>query len=69
MSNSCRELEGLILNGFIPLLHGDCVFDSVRGCTILSGDTILEVGIKPTHCKIIIDYYIVKSSWRSKIIW
>ena len=56
MSNSCRELEGLILNGFIPLLHGDCVFDTVRGCTILSGDTILEVSIKPTHYKILTDY-------------
>lgn len=39
----CDSLNSLISNGFIPLLHGDCVFDSVRGGTILSGDTILQV--------------------------
>lgn len=44
-SNSCEILEELVLNGFIPLIHGDCVLDSVRGCTILSGDTIIEVKI------------------------
>lgn len=41
--HSCDSLKLLISNGFIPLLHGDCVFDSLRGCTILSGDTILQV--------------------------
>ena len=30
--------------GFVPVLHGDCVLDSIRGCTILSGDTIIKVG-------------------------
>ncbi|KAI8375972.1 Aspartate/glutamate/uridylate kinase [Radiomyces spectabilis] len=28
--------------GFVPLLHGDAVFDRVLGCTILSGDVIMQ---------------------------
>ncbi|GAN02567.1 amino acid kinase [Mucor ambiguus] len=27
--------------GFVPVLHGDAVFDQIRGCTILSGDIIM----------------------------
>lgn len=27
---------------FVPVLHGDCVLDRVRGCTILSGDTVIK---------------------------
>lgn len=27
--------------GFVPVLHGDCVLDTTRGCTILSGDVIM----------------------------
>ena len=41
--DSCDALEAFISKGFIPLLHGDCVLHSSRGCTILSGDTILQV--------------------------
>lgn len=29
--------------GYIPVLHGDCVLDSEQHCSILSGDTIIEV--------------------------
>lgn len=33
----------------IPVLHGDCVLDSVRGCTILSADVLMsEIAVK-TH--------------------
>ncbi|XP_042216280.1 isopentenyl phosphate kinase-like isoform X2 [Homarus americanus] len=32
--------------GFVPVLHGDCVLDTVTGCTILSGDTVIK-----TLCK------------------
>ena len=28
--------------GFIPILHGDVVFDETKGCNILSGDTIIR---------------------------
>lgn len=33
----------LLRNGFVPILHGDCVLDDVQGCAILSGDKIIEV--------------------------
>ncbi|XP_062162041.1 isopentenyl phosphate kinase [Alnus glutinosa] len=29
-------------SGFIPVLHGDAVFDGLQGCTILSGDVIIR---------------------------
>ncbi|KAI8382996.1 Aspartate/glutamate/uridylate kinase [Blakeslea trispora] len=35
------RLEHYIQLGFVPMLHGDAVLDRVRGCTILSGDTIM----------------------------
>jgi len=32
----------LLVAGFVPILHGDCVLDDVQGCAILSGDKIIE---------------------------
>ncbi|XP_057494047.1 isopentenyl phosphate kinase [Actinidia eriantha] len=29
-------------SGFVPVLHGDAVFDASQGCTILSGDVIIH---------------------------
>ncbi|XP_060600284.1 uncharacterized protein LOC132753777, partial [Ruditapes philippinarum] len=40
-----RDIESvtdLIRNGFIPVLHGDCVLDRAKGSNILSGDTIIQ---------------------------
>ncbi|XP_069110484.1 uncharacterized protein [Argopecten irradians] len=36
----------LLDNGFVPVLHGDCVLDASKGCGILSGDVIIK-----TLCK------------------
>ncbi|KAH9315190.1 hypothetical protein KI387_023817, partial [Taxus chinensis] len=36
------EVAQIIDSGFIPVLHGDAVFDSFQGCTILSGDVIIR---------------------------
>lgn len=36
------EVARIIDSGFIPVLHGDAVFDSAQGCTILSGDVIIR---------------------------
>lgn len=29
--------------GYLPVIHGDCVLDTQQGCSILSGDKIIEV--------------------------
>ncbi|KAG9443235.1 hypothetical protein H6P81_014575 [Aristolochia fimbriata] len=39
-SNS--QVAKAIASGFVPVLHGDAVFDSSLGCTILSGDVIIR---------------------------
>ncbi|XP_071805268.1 uncharacterized protein [Asterias amurensis] len=36
------SIQNLLAAGYLPVLHGDCVLDRQRGCTILSGDTIIE---------------------------
>ena len=36
-------VEELLAQGFVPILHGDCVKDLQNGYTILSGDLIVEV--------------------------
>ncbi|XP_060083584.1 uncharacterized protein LOC132562827 [Ylistrum balloti] len=36
----------LLNSGFVPVLHGDCILDSSKGCAILSGDVIIK-----TICK------------------
>jgi len=40
--SDCAELEGLLRRGFVPVLHGDVVFDDAQNCTIFSGDRILQ---------------------------
>lgn len=40
---SLDSVKNLIQNGFVPVLHGDCVLDHAKGCAILSGDTIIQV--------------------------
>lgn len=37
-----QQIKKCFDNGFIPLVHGDCIFDDKRGCSVVSGDTILE---------------------------
>lgn len=32
----------LLDKGFVPVLHGDCVMDVIKGCHILSGDVIIK---------------------------
>ncbi|GAV90536.1 AA_kinase domain-containing protein [Cephalotus follicularis] len=47
-----------IESGFVPVLHGDAVFDEVQGCTILSGDVIirhLAVLLKPEYVVFLTD--------------
>ncbi|XP_045168635.2 uncharacterized protein LOC123531596 [Mercenaria mercenaria] len=39
---STNSVRDALRNGFIPVLHGDCVLDRVKGCNILSGDTIIR---------------------------
>jgi isopentenyl phosphate kinase len=42
----------------VPVLHGDCVFDSQLGVTILSGDTImrgLAQALQPRYCVFLTD--------------
>jgi len=39
--------------GFVPVVHGDAVIDSSRGCSILSGDTLmvaLSKAFQPRYC-------------------
>lgn len=51
-------LRKILESGLIPVLHGDAVFDSVQGCTILSGDVVLRKlaqDMKPTHAVFLTD--------------
>ncbi|XP_014680646.1 PREDICTED: uncharacterized protein LOC106820648 isoform X2 [Priapulus caudatus] len=43
VKHSAEVLARQVELGFIPLLHGDTVFDRSWGCHVLSGDTIVEV--------------------------
>ncbi|XP_022090272.1 uncharacterized protein LOC110979072 isoform X5 [Acanthaster planci] len=36
------SIKDLLLEGYQPVMHGDCVLDRCKGCTILSGDTVIE---------------------------
>ncbi|KAG0170999.1 hypothetical protein DFQ28_001355 [Apophysomyces sp. BC1034] len=36
-----QRVEQCLKLGFIPLLHGDTVFDRVLGCTVISGDVVM----------------------------
>ncbi|XP_078669629.1 uncharacterized protein LOC144910412 isoform X1 [Branchiostoma floridae x Branchiostoma belcheri] len=36
------NIRDMLLEGFVPVMHGDAVLDRKRGCTILSGDTIIK---------------------------
>ncbi|XP_065860519.1 isopentenyl phosphate kinase [Euphorbia lathyris] len=45
-------------SGFVPVLHGDAVFDEIQGCTILSGDVIirhLAAFLKPEYVVFLTD--------------
>ena len=37
------HVSDLLKAGFVPIMHGDCVVDTIQGCSILSGDSIIEV--------------------------
>ncbi|XP_022946700.1 uncharacterized protein LOC111450692 [Cucurbita moschata] len=55
------DLHGVskaINSGFVPVLHGDAVFDDSLGCTILSGDVIirhLAENLKPDYVVFLTD--------------
>ncbi|KAL5006462.1 hypothetical protein ScPMuIL_015268 [Solemya velum] len=43
VETSCiQPISDLVLQGFVPVIHGDCVLDSCKGSAILSGDTIIK---------------------------
>jgi len=41
--DGCATVKALLLANLVPVLHGDCVLDTTKGCNILSGDTIITV--------------------------
>jgi len=42
IKHNAQEIAKVVNSGIIPVIHGDCVFDSEQACSILSGDLILE---------------------------
>lgn len=38
-----EHIKNILDKGLIPVFHGDVVIDQLKGCSILSGDTIMEV--------------------------
>jgi isopentenyl phosphate kinase len=51
-----KPIEAAIENGLIPVVFGDCVFDTVRGCTIVSTEQIfsyLSRSIRPSRVLIV----------------
>ncbi|XP_050417970.1 uncharacterized protein LOC126831491 [Patella vulgata] len=42
VKHGCDVIKETLYKSLLPILHGDCVFDETLGCTILSGDTIIE---------------------------
>ncbi|KAK3101839.1 hypothetical protein FSP39_006745 [Pinctada imbricata] len=49
-----QQIRALVTNGFVPVLHGDCVLDDFIGCCILSGDTIIKTICKEFDVKRVI---------------
>jgi len=43
VKHNADMIEDLVKKGFVPLLHGDVVFDQTKNFTILSGDVITRV--------------------------
>ena len=41
-SNMAAHVVSCIDNGFVPICHGDAIFDTKQGCRILSGDVIIR---------------------------
>jgi len=41
--HNVEEIKHLLQNGFVPVLHGDCVLDTHKGCNVLSGDDVIKV--------------------------
>jgi len=44
-----HDIAELLHNSFVPVIHGDCVFDKELGCTILSGDAVMSHIAKTTQ--------------------
>lgn len=38
----CQRTQRLLDQGYIPVLHGDAIFDNKQSCTIISGDVIMR---------------------------
>ena len=54
VSDKAEEVAELLRLGFVPVLHGDAVLDQTSGCTILSGDKVMERLESPAavYCRI-----------------
>jgi len=49
-----KDIDEALRWGFVPVLHGDAVFDDTLDCTILSGDTVMAHLAKTTHPEMVI---------------
>jgi len=52
------QIKGLLDLGFVPVIHGDAVIDTIQGCAILSGDVIMKYlcqELKPVYCTFLTD--------------
>ncbi|KAI0213009.1 Isopentenyl phosphate kinase [Lamellibrachia satsuma] len=43
IADGCQSVKALLQANFVPVLHGDCVLDTAKGCHILSGDIIIKI--------------------------
>lgn len=46
LQHNLESLHQYLSLGFVPVLHGDCVLDHTKGCTVLSGDTVILETVK-----------------------
>jgi len=54
VKDGCADLEKLVAEGFVPVIHGDSTIDCGTGCCILSSDTILEVFFSVLRCSVVV---------------
>lgn len=59
-SADISQVAKAVQSGFVPVLHGDAVFDDIQDCTILSGDVIirhLAEQLKPKYVVFLTDVF------------
>lgn len=57
-ADAVRSVRAAVAAGLVPVLHGDVVLDDLRGCAILSGDTItheLAAAMRPDRVVFLTD--------------